>query len=57
MRRKLIFIVAADLIIGLGHYKRSHYLALEFYKKNWDVEFLVITKKRPDYFDKNFTLA
>lgn len=54
MKRKLLFVVAADLKVGLGHYKRSHYLALEFFKNNWDIEFALITKKMPKNININF---
>ena len=55
MKKKVLFICPLGLLVGFGHYKRCHHLALEFHNNNWDVDFIVITNERPKEVSENYS--
>ena len=56
-KKRALFITLIDDEIGFGHFKRSHILASEALKFNWEIDFLVITDSSAfkKIIDKRFT--
>ena len=56
-KKRALFITIIDDRVGFGHYKRSHILAFEALKFDWEIDFLVITNINDlkKIIDKRFT--